>query len=69
MNEEYIILFAKYLKNELSYELRRTFEYRLINDIKVSENLKASDLIPENQFVKLYRAIKEKIEYELQHAS
>jgi len=69
MIQKYIILLEKYLHNQLSYEEQINFEYTIINNIPLCEELKSSSSISESTFLKMYYAIKEKLRYRVQEAS
>jgi len=69
MTQKYIILLEKYLQNKLSYEEQLNFEYTIANNIQLCEELKSSKTIPENTFIKMYYAIKEKLRYKVQRTS
>ena len=68
MTQKYIILLEKYLQNQLSYEEQTNFEYTIVHNINLSEELKSSLIIPESTFLKMYNAIKDKLKYQIQEA-
>jgi hypothetical protein len=63
MNLTYDILLLKYLNNELPVEDKSLFEEKIVSDVRLSERLKQLDIIPESQFVKLFQAVKQKLQY------
>jgi len=63
MNLTYDILLLKYLNNELPVEDKFLFEEKIVTDVRLSERLKQLDIIPESQFVKLFQALKHKLQY------
>ncbi|GEM_PF-3361150 len=63
MNLTYDILLLKYLNNELPVEDKFLFEEKIVSDVRLSERLKQLDIIPESQFVKLFQAVKQKLQY------
>jgi hypothetical protein len=68
MNQKYILLLEKYLRNQLSYDEQSNFEYTLVNNIQLCEDLKTSSVLPEHTFLKMYNAIKAKLKYQMQEA-
>jgi hydroxyacyl-ACP dehydratase HTD2-like protein with hotdog domain len=68
MIQKYTILLEKYLKDELSFEAKLHFEQTIARNIRISEILKEAGIIPEHQFVKLYHAIKQKVDYRMKQA-
>ena len=69
MNQKYILLLEKYLRNQLSYDEQMSFEYTLVNNIHLCEQLKSSSTLPEHTFIKMFNAIKAKLRYQMQEVS
>lgn len=66
MIQKYTILLDKYLRNQLSYEEQSQFEYTIIHDLSLCEQLKSNSDLPDHIFVKMYHAIKAKLKYKTQ---
>jgi len=69
MNQKYTILLEKYLCNQLSYEEQVNFEFALLNNIQLCEDLKSSSKLPEHTFLRMYNAIKAKFQYKMKMTS
>ena len=68
MTQKYILLLEKYLRNQLTYDEQTNFEYMLVNNIQLCEELKTSSILPEHTFLRMYNAIKAKLKYKMQNA-
>ena len=69
ITNKYILLLKRYLNNQLTKTEKDWFENRLIQDVVLCEELKASCIMPDHIFLKMYKAIKEKTNYHNQRTS